>query len=97
VVDYSITQPTIYLARRAQSLGLSLEDFQVPPINIICLKLEGQPLITSLDAQPVTGLPVHHVGHLKGTPVGVTPMNGFGAPYFAVLVEQLIACGAQIS
>ena len=28
--------------------------------------------------------------------MGVTPMNGFGAPYFAVLVEQLIACGAQI-
>lgn len=94
--DYSITQPTIYLERRARSLGLSRDDFHVPPINIICLKLEGQPLITSLDAKPLNGLPAHHIGHLNGIPVGVTPMNGFGAPYFAELVEQLIACGAEI-
>jgi uridine phosphorylase len=94
--DYSITQPTIYLERRARSLGLSLDDFHVPPINIICLKLEGQPLIASLDAIPLNGLPMHHIGHLNDIPVGVTPMNGFGAPYFAVLVEQLIACGAEI-
>ena len=94
--DYSITQPTIYLERRARAQGLTLEDFQVPPIHIICLKLEGQPLITSLHARPMKGLPTHYLGRLQERPVGVTPMNGFGAPYFAVLVEELIACGAQI-
>ncbi len=94
--DYSITQPTIYLERRAQSLGVSLDAFRVPPINVICLQLEGQSLLAALDATPLPGLPVHYVGHLKDIPVGVTPMTGFGAPYFAVLVEQLIACGAQI-
>ena len=94
--DYSITQPAIFLERRARALGLSLKDFQVPPIHVICLNLEGQPLIAALDARPVKGLPTHYIGRLKEIPVGVTPMKGFGSPYFAVLVEQLIACGAQI-
>jgi len=96
LTDYSITQPTIYLERRAQAMGLSLDEFRVPPINVICLGLEGQALIAFLKATPLQGLPVHYVGHLDDVPVGVTPMTGFGAPYFAVLVEQLVACGAQI-
>lgn len=77
-------------------MGLTLDDFRVPPINVICLRLEAPALLAALNATPLPGLPTHHIGHLNEEPVGVTPMNGFGAPYFAVLVEQLIACGAQV-
>jgi hypothetical protein len=87
--DYSITHPTIYLEQRAQSMGLSLDDFRVPANNVICLKLEAPALLVALNATPLHGLPVHHIGHLLEVSVGVTPMNGFGAPYLACLVEQL--------
>jgi uridine phosphorylase len=96
VDDYSITHPSIYLEKRAQSMGLSLDDFRVPPINVICLILEAPALLVALNATPLQGLPAHHIGHLIDVPVGITPMNGFGAPYFAVLVEQLVTCGAQV-
>jgi uridine phosphorylase len=77
-------------------MGLSLDDFRVPPINVICLKLEAPALLVALNAKPLPGLPDHHIGHLRDVPVGVTPMTGFGAPYFACLVERLVACGAQV-
>jgi len=76
-------------------MGLTLDDFRVPPFNVICLKLEAPALLQALNAMPLQGLSVHSIGHLNDMPVGVTPMNGFGAPYLAVLVEQLIVCGAQ--
>lgn len=93
--DYSITHPSTSLKKRAQSRGLTIDDFHVPPINVICLKLEASALLKAFNALPLKGLPEHHIGKVNGTPVGVTPMNRFGAPYLAVLVEQLIACGAQ--
>jgi uridine phosphorylase len=94
--DYSITHPSIFLEKRAHSLGLTIDHFHVPPINMICQKLQAPALLPALNATPLPGFPDRHVGHLNNTPVGVILMNGFGAPYLASLVEQLIVCGARI-
>lgn len=62
---------------------------------MICQTLQAQILLPQLNATLLPGFPNRHIGQLSGIPIGVTCMNGFGAPYLATLVEQLIACGAR--
>jgi uridine phosphorylase len=96
--DYSITSPEVLIEAKARFSELSLDDCAVPKIIVVAMGSELQKLAELTGASEVDWVfSTMYMTKIKGSDIGMIPLsNASMAPRMAFMMENLIACGAEI-
>jgi len=98
-IEKPLISPRQSIQTVARHSGLKLKDLKVPKYILLCLSVGAiQPLIEETRAEEVAWIyrarPLY-VGNVSEIPVGVI-WAAPGAPLAAMVMEDLIACGAKV-